>query len=656
MQGNVNIPDSTITTNLSFRQLVLMNMQQLTNFPYIEKDFDALTDYELLCLVVKFLNDVIANQNKQNDSITRMYESFLALQDYVNNTKDELEDAFNNLDDYVRNYFDNLDVQEEINNKLDQMLEDGVLEEIIESFLQTNALWCFDTVSNMKLATNFINGSSARTFGYYSVNDGGASLYKIRTKTNDDVIDEMFLIALNDNNLVAELIANNELNIKQIGAKGDGITDDTSFIKKALLKVQNIYFPSGTYNLTDIIDINNKNIRGDGYETTIIDEKSFTTQREHFIEFSGSNNIKNITLQKSFSATGDYKLAKVCGLKDCYDTVFTNVYFISDGYSTGGTLDVYTNNHDVIFNDCKSYLYSKDSSNNNEEGGIWIREFDSTKTTYNITLNNFKMYHQSKDEILGVWKWNGNLKDIYVNNCYFESPSSNTAPHFISIAGENINFNNCTMYNNTTQSTGQTNRIGSIIHIVAGHTSCYIENCKINLNSGLVNGIVANETTGLVYVDNTIIKNGNYNTPLGKAIYVSCNITSGILELTNSKSYNTEFNYLNTDGNYKIAQSSFELYNCNLNNLVCDGTILIQIFTTGGTIIIRNTSFNGTFNPLRFIHIGSSNSLAKLEIENSNIAPISGGEYITAGLINNCTSTTAITTVGSLTVNNVIVY
>ena len=89
MQENVNIQDSNITTNLTFRQLVLMNMQQLTNFPYIEKDFDALTDYELLCLVVKFLNDVIANQNEQNDSITRMYQSFLALQEYINNTSNQ---------------------------------------------------------------------------------------------------------------------------------------------------------------------------------------------------------------------------------------------------------------------------------------------------------------------------------------------------------------------------------------------------------------------------------------------------------------------------------------------------------------------------------------------------------------------------------------
>ena len=221
MQGNVNIPDSTITTNLSFRQLVLMNMQQLTNFPYIEKDFDALTDYELLCLVVKFLNDVIANQNEQNASITRMYESFLALQDYVNNTKDELEDAFNALDDYVRNYFDNLDVQDEINNKLDQMLEDGVLEQIIEQFIQSTAIWSFDNVADMKLATNLIDGSACETIGFYNRNDGGSAQYIIRTKTNDDVIDEVTLISLLDTNLVAELILDNIINVEVLGIKND---------------------------------------------------------------------------------------------------------------------------------------------------------------------------------------------------------------------------------------------------------------------------------------------------------------------------------------------------------------------------------------------------------------------------------------------------
>jgi hypothetical protein len=260
MQENINIPDSTITTNLSFRNLVLMNMQQLTNFPYIEKDFDALTDYELLCLVVKFLNDVIANQNEQNASITRMYQSFLALQDYVNNTKDELEDAFNNLDDYVRNYFDNLDVQEEINNKLDQMLEDGVLEQIIEQFIQSSAIWCFDSVTDMKSATNLVNGSYAKTLGYHNLNDGGAGLYKIRNITGSDNVDEGHLIAMNNENLVAELIYTDNINVKQFGAYGDNNHDDTIAIQNAIdycletigvLKINN-----GQYKITNELEIN----------------------------------------------------------------------------------------------------------------------------------------------------------------------------------------------------------------------------------------------------------------------------------------------------------------------------------------------------------------------------------------------------------------
>jgi len=257
MQENINIPDSTITTNLSFRQLVLMNMQQLTNFPYIEKDFDALTDYELLCLVVKFLNDVIANQNEQNASITRMYESFLALQTYVNNTKDTLEDAFNNLDGYVRNYFDNLDVQEEINNKLDQMLEDGVLEQIIEQFIQSSALWCFDNVESMKQATNLINGSYARTLGYYEVNDGGEATYKITdTESQTEYQEEL------ENGLYATLIIDNVVNVKQFGAYGDGINDDTIPIQNAINNCNNIYIPYTTdyYLITDTININKNNL------------------------------------------------------------------------------------------------------------------------------------------------------------------------------------------------------------------------------------------------------------------------------------------------------------------------------------------------------------------------------------------------------------
>ena len=82
----------------------------LENFPFIEADFDALTNYELLCKVVEYINKI----GKQNN---------------------ELVTEFNKLYEYVKNYFDNLDVTEDINNKLDEMASDGTLADIINKKL-----------------------------------------------------------------------------------------------------------------------------------------------------------------------------------------------------------------------------------------------------------------------------------------------------------------------------------------------------------------------------------------------------------------------------------------------------------------------------------------------------------------------------------------
>ena len=101
----------------TFKELYYLCVQKLTNFPYIEEDFDALTNYELLCKVVEELNTMITNMNQQNESIIALYN------------------AFNELKDFVENYFDNLDVQDEINNKLDDMASDGSLTSLIRKYV-----------------------------------------------------------------------------------------------------------------------------------------------------------------------------------------------------------------------------------------------------------------------------------------------------------------------------------------------------------------------------------------------------------------------------------------------------------------------------------------------------------------------------------------
>lgn len=71
-------------------------------FPFLENDFDALTDYELFCKICSY----VIEYSKDNEEMKAKILEF-------------------------QNYFDNLDVQEEINNKLDEMAEDGTLDEII---------------------------------------------------------------------------------------------------------------------------------------------------------------------------------------------------------------------------------------------------------------------------------------------------------------------------------------------------------------------------------------------------------------------------------------------------------------------------------------------------------------------------------------------
>lgn len=174
------------------------------------------------------------------------------------NTKTTVEDyinQFNELHDYVHDYFDNLDVQEEINNKLDTMVEAGTLQEIVADYLNSKAVFGFDTVSDMQSATNLINGSYAKTLGYYAKNDNGGGLYRIEPMDNTITIDNGEYIAMVDTELVAHLVKEAEVNVRQFGAKGDDTTDDTTAINNAIVYCNTnkvtLYVPKGNYRVTD---------------------------------------------------------------------------------------------------------------------------------------------------------------------------------------------------------------------------------------------------------------------------------------------------------------------------------------------------------------------------------------------------------------------
>lgn len=194
----------------------------LQNFPFLEDDFDALTDYELFCKMIAYVKTLV----KDNEEFKKQLQ--------------ELE-----------TYIYNLDLQDEVNKKLDEMAESGELENIISQYVELKTTYVYNTVAEMKASDNLVNGSYARTSGFYSFDDGGGAFYKVRQVTNDDVIDECFLIALNNPLLVAELIYNNEINYLQAGGKiNDDTYDATALVQKLInnfstKKCGKIYFPQG---------------------------------------------------------------------------------------------------------------------------------------------------------------------------------------------------------------------------------------------------------------------------------------------------------------------------------------------------------------------------------------------------------------------------
>ena len=106
----------------------------------------------------------------------------------------------------------------------------------------------YNIVADMKADMKLKAGDMVITLGFHTKNDNGGARYKIRNITNDDVVDEMTIIALNNQNLIAELIIDELINVKQFGAYGDNTHDDTNAFQGAINYIRNkeISFASNT--------------------------------------------------------------------------------------------------------------------------------------------------------------------------------------------------------------------------------------------------------------------------------------------------------------------------------------------------------------------------------------------------------------------------
>lgn len=532
--NNVEIPDVPEKENYQNYKYKLspFKLQVLQNFPYIEADFDAITNYQLLCKVVDYLNQVIDNMNTTESIVQTQIENI-----------DALYNAYVELHTYIDNYFKNLDVQDEINNKLDEMAEDGTIGQIIEPFLNSRAEWAFDTVAEMKLATNLINGSYTYTLGFYNINDGGASHYKIRTKTNEDVINEYDLISLYDENLVAEYIEDKTVNIKQLGYI-DTMTESiqASFLNYVFNKYKNILIKNENITINNTLQVkSNQTIKM--FSSKI--HNTSTTNQTFIFQLNGASNV-NIS------------------------GVNCELYFNKPNLAQQACLKIGGNCDNILF----SGFILKDA------GGDGITAGGAT----NVTIDNCTIDNSNRNGISLI----GDIKGFYIKNCLFKNTIGQNPQYAIDLEpwqdehyNEEVVIEQCTFIDN----------FGGSIDIMPYNRNITIINNEFNNDN--ISSVMHVEYGENAYPKNIVIKNNKFN---------NCSLYLRGLQYAE---YIIDSNKFNIGGISSDEESDFvSFYNKNpkigsliiTNNIIKNSTNHSININGGCNVIITNNFIEKSYN------------------------------------------------------------
>lgn len=271
------------------------------NFPFLEDNIQGMTYYDLLCKVVGY-----------------MEEQIVPNVDNIGNSQNEVIKKFNELKSFVDNYFDNLDVQEEINNKLNEMAQDGTLAKIINQELLANIN---QQISNLQtqqgqMTTNISNLTTNLNNNINKTNNNESQINNLKqTKAdNSDLVDFVNNTNQAINNqyeIIGRLQGGTPIVVTSISAM-----TDTSKIYVLTTNGQWYYYngssfvSGGTYQATefgnDTIDSNAiKRLDYSKIEcVTLIEELTTTPWNGANVPYHSKNNIQINTEDKTSSNAG----------------------------------------------------------------------------------------------------------------------------------------------------------------------------------------------------------------------------------------------------------------------------------------------------------------------------------------------------------------
>ena len=505
---------------------------------------ESMSYYEQLLWLTKFLQEQVIPVVNHNSNIV------------------------NELQDYVEHYFDNLDVQEEINNKLDDMAESGELTDIIAQYLQLAGLLVYDTISDLKSATNVANGSVCKTLGFNSINDGGSSYYKIRELINTDVVDEKKLIAITSSQtLVAEFMSiDKKINPIQFGAYGDGDHDDTEALQYTLDYANDnkleVYLPTPKeyYKISAGLEVDSDvaGIVAEKYDYTGIIRPSSDDFTMLTLNVGMGFYMKNVSL-------GNETLANNNGILFSGDVGLTTFEHIRV-YNLNGYGFKINNIWDSVLTDI-----SIEKCGNTSEYAFSMNSVSSD--TSNMTTINRLQVEQANTKAIYI---DPLTLSCVINNIHSERASVVNGTNAWVLAGDNCTYNNVRLEASNIESKTQCgliesynssyNNILSEDNILVLYEGGNGKNCLITASNFDYLEEKINQT-GLCKIDNCYI---NEITVRTKSEIHSSKITKIIYEWTSATDYSKVFSSYITSVEKTSNDARYYIVDSSINNLYSD--------------------------------------------------------------------------------------
>lgn len=251
---------------------------------------NSLSWYQAVKYVCEYLQNNVVPKVNDLDTFTANLQSYYEeAVDYINST-------IQNTTDYINNYFDNLDVQQEINNKLDKMTQDGTLTILLNPLVN----------EKFNILNNEINVERQRINNLTQLEEGSttgdAELIDIRTGANGFIYDTAGDSVRNQINDIPDNLGYNKIiNFNEVDTINLNNYQTRKFFKydfgkscriKITTNISNINFLPGLISLFSIKGSSNNSNSPNVTETffEITSDNINKYQNEFTVDFIPKNN------------------------------------------------------------------------------------------------------------------------------------------------------------------------------------------------------------------------------------------------------------------------------------------------------------------------------------------------------------------------------